>query len=150
MPVRNDLTANQMKIVLLGRDSLSLTEAEAVAIMGSNISLLKEAELLDIVRTSIVFTGLIVLLYGFLLMLAIIFDKANTFIDFSLVNILTFGKLHYDPFEEKTAMLPKGYISTKKLVIMSAITLLVGILLVSSGMTKLIGQLLYLITEHFS
>lgn len=150
MPIRNDLTANQMQIVLLGRDSLSLTEAEAVAIMGSNISILKHAELLDTVRTSIVFIGLIVLLYGFILMLAIIFDKANTFIDFSLVNLLTFGRLHYDPFEEKTSMLPKGYISTKKLVIMSVITLLVGILLVSSGMTKLIGKLLYLITEHFS
>ena len=106
--------------------------------------------MLDFVRTAIVFTGLVVFLYGFLLGLAIIFDKANTFIDFSLVNILTLGKLHYDPFEEKTGMLPKEYVTTKKLVIIVAITLAVGLLLVSSGMTRLIGRLLFLITKYFA
>lgn len=150
MPSKVDLTSYQTEILLLGRDSLSLTDAETVAIMGSNITLLKEAELLDTVRTSIVFIGLVVLLYGFLMGVAIIFDKANTFIDLSMVNILTFGKLHYDPFEEKTGKLPKDYISTKKLIIMTVIILAVGTLLVSSGMTKLIGRLLYSVTNYLA
>ncbi|MBR3599441.1 MAG: hypothetical protein IKL53_06115, partial [Lachnospiraceae bacterium] len=150
MPSKVDLTAHQAEILLLGRDSLSLTDAETVAIMGTNIALLKEAELLDTVRTSIVFIGLVVLLYGFLMGVAIIFDKANTFIDLSMVNILTFGKLHYDPFEEKTGKLPKDYISTKKLIIMTVIILAVGTLLVSSGMTKLIGRLLYSVTNYLA
>lgn len=150
MPVRNDLSADQIDIILLGRDSLSLTEAEVVSIMGNNISLLKEANVLDAVRTSIVFIGLIVILYGFMLALGIIFDKANTFIDFSMVNLFTFGKLHYDPFEEKSNQLPKGYISTKKLIMIAIITEIVGVFLISSGMTKLIGNLLYYITSYFS
>lgn len=150
MPIKSNLTKEQMTIVLLGRGSLSLNEADLVSTMGENIYLLKQAELLDFVRTAIVFTGLVVFLYGFLLGLAIIFDKANTFIDFSLVNILTLGKLHYDPFEEKTGMLPKEYVTTKKLVIIVAITLAVGLLLVSSGMTRLIGRLLFLITKYFA
>ena len=67
-----------------------------------------------------------------------------------MVNILTFGKLHYDPFEEKTGKLPKDYISTKKLIIMTVIILAVGTLLVSSGMTKLIGRLLYSVTNYLA
>lgn len=150
MPIRHDMTTNQVAVVLMGRDSLSLSEAEAIAMMGENIALLKEAELLDGMRTAIVFIGLVVILYGFMLMLAMVFDKANTFIDMSLVSVMTLGKVKYDPFESAKGVEPKGYVSTRKLSMMAIIILLVGVLLVSSGMTKLIGNVLYLVTSKMA
>lgn len=150
MPARNDMTVDQARIILMGRDGLTLNENELIAALGNNMVLMEQTRLLDVIRTVIIFAGLICLLYGLLIFAAMVFDKANTFIDFSMISLLTFGKMRYDPFDETLGKLPKGYVSTKKLAMMGVIVLIVGMTLVSGGTFRFIGNVLFKITEYFT
>lgn len=151
MPVRVDLTALQSDIHLLDRNSLGVLQSNLVAQLQSDISLRHEADLMDAIRVFVIFIGLVILLYAVLLSVGILFDRANNFIDMSLVYVLTFGRLHYDPWGETVgSKQSKGFVSTKTLVISIVVLFLVGMVLVSGGVFRFAGEMIYRITSYFN
>lgn len=48
--------------------------------------------LIDFLRTSIAFTGIVIFLYGFALIVAYLFDRSNVYFEFSLISALTYGR----------------------------------------------------------
>ena len=111
------------------RDNLSIGEQYSLAVAGEDISLQKKAISWDKARVAVVFVGIWLVLYGVLLILALLFDKVNNFIEISLISVITFGLLKYS--DEVRGV--KGYASTGKIVFCSVVVTLVGMLLISGG-----------------
>lgn len=147
MPTVFDLTGYQSLLDLPNRDNLGITDTHTVAQIGADIALRREAADFDTLRVIIAMIGFATLLYGFCLIVAVLLDRINSFIDISFVSLLTFGMVHYDPFEEGSDV--KGYASTKKVVISAVLAMLVGMLLLSSTFTMGIGRLLYFLYSKF-
>lgn len=151
MPSVFDATKDQSSIVFATRDDLGVQDMGAVSMIGTNIDLLHQATIMDYVRIGITFVGLSLIFYGFLMILALMFDKANNFIDISLLHVITFGGFNYDPFNEVDGKKsPKGYITAKKVIIVSVLVMLAGFLIMSGGFFKIYGNLLFRITEYFN
>ena len=111
------------------RDNLSIGEQYSLAVAGEDISLQKKAISWDKARVAVVFVGIWLVFYGVLLILALLFDKVNNFIEISLISVITFGLLKYS--DEVRGV--KGYASTGKIVFCSVVVTLVGMLLISGG-----------------
>ena len=60
-----------------------------------------------------------------------IFDKANNFIEISLVSIVTFGLLKYS--DEKNTKRDSGYASATKIIIIVSVVMTIGLLLISGS-----------------
>lgn len=96
----------------------------------------KEAESVPperILSICISFVGIIFMVYGVLLSLAVMFDRVNNILDFSLVSIFTFGKVR---LVDKNDVLSKdqlkhGYTSVKAVVIRCVLLFAVGALFIS-------------------
>ena len=140
MPNRSDLSDMQSIISLPTRENLGVEESSVVAQLGSNIEIIRQADMFDTLRVALTFSGLVFILYGIFILLAIIFDKVNTFIDISMVSLLTFGKLHFDPWEDSDT---KGNTGVGRVVVMASVVIVFGMLLVSGGLTRVIGQVVY-------
>lgn len=130
------LIQNQNPIYLKTRNDLSISEQSALVSIGNNIELQKEASNIDNARILIVFLGLVLIMYSILLGVGVIFDRINTFIDFHMVETLTFGKLKYDPYDEVIS--GSGVAGTKKIVISACVLLILGLLILSGGVISTI------------
>lgn len=125
------LKDNQSEVILPTNSDLSIKEQYSVALSGENIALEKYSSYIDIVRVIVVFIGLCLVLLGVFLIVALIFDKANNFIEISLVNIVTFGLLKYS--DEKNTKRDSGYASATKIIIIVAVVMTIGLLLISGS-----------------
>ena len=151
MPHQFNASQYQANVSLVNREDLDVASRSTLATIGTNIDLIHEATILDYVRIGITFIGLALIFYSFLLVLALLFDKANNFVDISLVHVVTFGGFSYDPFSEiEGGKSPKGYVTAKKLIIVAVIVMLSGFLIMSGGFFKLYGNLLYNLTKLFN
>ena len=96
--------------------------------------------------------GLVMFAYTLLLMLGYFIDKFNTFLDFSLVNGMTLGKVRVLSKEE-IAMLTKedaekkGYVNSTKFFIILGIMLLISGLMVSGVLVRYVVMLVGLILK---
>ena len=122
------LKDNQSQVILPTNSDLSIKEQYSVALSGENIALEKYSSYIDIVRVTVVFIGLCLVLLGVFLIVALIFDKANNFIEISLVNIVTFGLLKYS--DEKNTKRDSGYASATKIIIIVSVVMTIGLLLI--------------------
>ena len=144
MPTRHDLSDYQSIISLPTRDNMGINEQNAVVQLGENIDLVRQANVFDTMRIAVTAVGLVVVLYGIFLLLGLLFDKANSFIEISMISLLTFGRLNYDPWDDnQSSEVPKGYASAKKIVIISVVVIVVGMSLLSSSLTRIIGEMVY-------
>lgn len=143
MPNNVKLSDEQSEVILLDRSSLSVKESDNVAKIGEDIAYMSEIALLDRVRAGISFLGIIVLLYGVFLVCAVLFDRANNFLDISLVHMLTFGKIYYDPWSEDMDKQGKNFAGTKKVIISAVIVIIVGMLILSGSLTVFMGKVVY-------
>lgn len=125
------LKDNQSEVILPTNSDLSIKEQYSVALSGENIALEKYSSYIDIVRVIVVFIGLCLVLLGVFLIVALIFDKANNFIEISLVNIVTFGLLKYS--DEKNTKRDSGYASATKIIIIVSVVMTIGLLLISGS-----------------
>lgn len=86
-------------------------------------------------RTSVAFTGILVIIYALLLYLAYWLDRVNNVVEFSFLSILTLGKLAVSPDEIQSTFSPttKGLkiVTHKDIITVVILCLIVGVFLVS-------------------
>lgn len=91
MPSVNSLADFQNNVELKDRDDLSLTEQRRVSEVQQGVKS-KSFSLPDWFNHVLFFIGLCLITYSVLLLMATLFDYSNTFIEVSLVSLITLGK----------------------------------------------------------
>lgn len=138
--LKNKIGDNQTKVNFMSRDNLSVGEAYSVATVGENIALLKEANVIDTVRVSVVFVGLCLVFYSVLLLVAYLFDYTNSFLEISLVKIITFGYLEYS--DDELAKNERGKASSKRLLFLVVFLIIIGCLFISGGVLRAVMEIM--------
>lgn len=83
-----------------GKDStstssgLGVMEGYSVASLKENEVLLQQVQTRSLIRGGIMLVGIIILIYGVVLGMALMFDKANTVFEFSMLSVVTFGRMN--------------------------------------------------------
>ena len=99
----------------------------------------------ETVRVIVVVIGMILMVYGLLLVLAFFFDRFNTIIDISLLGVFTVGKMK--PVEKDVpidyVMKKAGYVTGVTLFVRVMAIELIGGLLVSGLMVRLVFKIIY-------
>ena len=101
----------------------------------------------QVVKTIISCLGVLVIVYALLLLLAYMFDRVNSFVDLSLVGVLTLGHIKVADradlvdtgIEEPDK---QGYMTPIKLFVIVGVLLLLGVLLITGGLSSLIYRLI--------
>lgn len=127
----SSVLSNQEQVELATRAGLSISEQYSVVTIGQDVALAKQALTLDNARIAVVFVGLVFVFYAVLLLLAMLLDKVNTFVEISFVKLVTFGFLQFTEDEELKAS--RGYASVGKMITVIVVTLVIGCLLISGG-----------------
>lgn len=130
------------------RDSLTVGEIYSLTVAGENIALSKQAITIDNARTLVVFVGLVILFYAVMMVLAVVFDRVNSFIDISLVSVMTLGYLKYSDDEFTKGQ--KGYATTNRMVVVIITPIILGMLLISGGIIPFMMNIITKITGIFS
>lgn len=126
----------------------SLTQAEL-----NNIQAIKDTKdadklsLFEVVKTVISFLGFALIVYAVLLFLAYIFDRVNSFLNISLVSMLTLGHIKVAQRDDMSELddemkKKKGYVTMAKLFIIIAIIVILGSLMVSGYLSYLIYSIM--------
>lgn len=129
------------KIDLVDINTLNTDEIENMSYIKNNISSSSKEKIMTTIRVSIVALGILMLLYIILLIIAISFDNANTFFDFSLLGVFTLGRLNLVD-DEKNG---RGF-TMKKLIRVCVVLFVVSAMLIS-GVTifNLVQNLYYIL-----
>lgn len=145
---KDSMADSQKQVELATKDQLSIGEQYSVSTIGEDLDLQHKAFTIDTVRVAVVFIGMCMIFYGVMLGLCTLFDKANNFIDISLVKILTFGLLTYS--EESSVKGKKGYANSGRIVFVIATLLIVGCLLVSGGVLPFMMDVINYVVDMFT
>lgn len=73
---------------------LGAMEGYSVASLKENETLLQQVQTRSLIRGGIMLVGIIILIYGVALGMALMFDKANTVFAFSMLSVVTFGRMN--------------------------------------------------------
>lgn len=73
---------------------LGAMEGYSVASLKENETLLQQVQTRSLIRGGIMLVGIIILIYGVVLGMALMFDKANTVFAFSMLSVVTFGRMN--------------------------------------------------------
>lgn len=73
---------------------LGAEEEYSVASLKENEVLLQQVQTRSLIRGGIMLVGIIILIYGVVLGMALMFDKANTVFEFSMLSVVTFGRMN--------------------------------------------------------
>lgn len=95
----------------------------------------------SIVNMSLMVVGVLVLLYSVLLVIAMMFDKVNNLFDFQLVTALTLGRVklvNTSDVQVDDEARKEGYVSVRSFTVGILIIFIVGILLVSGIITRVL------------
>lgn len=131
MPPKSAISTNKQEVELVSRKDLTIGQQYSVQLAGDDIALQKKALSIDKARVSVVFIGMVFVFYSVLLLMCMLFDRANSFIDISLIGVVSFGLLIYS--DEEGTLGRKGYISTKRLFLVIVLICIIGMLLISGG-----------------
>ena len=145
---KSTLANEQVSIELKSRGDLSSGEAYSVATVGENLALMREANLVDTARIAVVFIGLCLVFYAVMLLVAYLFDYSNSFLEVSLVKFLTFGYLEYT--DDEIAKHEKGKASSKRLLFLVVILIIIGCLFVSGGVLQKVMEIIMNVYEKFN
>lgn len=130
MPDDTKISDSAEPITLTGTDGISASELKNVTTMKEELHSNLTDTIVSYFRISVVFLGMILILYAILLVVSYIFDMVNTFLDISMVQIISLGRLHCC-FERDVD--ENGGINTRRLVKIFIVCLLVGAVLISGG-----------------
>lgn len=123
-------------------DEMDPHDAAATGNLMAAVDTYNETHSTNWLMVGVSLTGLLMIFYSVLLVIAYAFDKVNIFFKFKLLNVISFGKLRaVDPADESF----KGGVGFKGVAIRSLIALTLGILLVSGTIQNLILQLIFYI-----
>lgn len=136
------------------RENLKQDDRESLAAWQMNVESDK-LSLTDIIRTVVVFVGIVFTLWGILIYLAFWFDHINTIFYVDVLHLVTFGQLHICPPGEKpTFHMGKEKkdrtVSHKQIVCISGMCVLFGVLLISGTFYTIVQKFVRLITSFLS
>lgn len=149
MPKKSSLTDDYNKVTTATRSDLTTKEAVNIVDIGNNIQQSKQIDMLSTARTALVFFGLVLMIYAILLSLALLFDNINSFIDISLISVLTLGILHYSK-DEYIAEEGVKYIGTKRMIVLISVIFIFAGALISGGILPTVYKGIYSIINTVS
>ena len=145
---KDSMADRQKKVELATKEQLSIGEQYSVSMIGEDLELQHKAFTIDNVRIAVVFIGICMIFYGVLISICTLFDRANNFIDISLVKVVTFGLLTYS--EESSVKGKKGYANSGRIVFVVATLLIIGCLLVSGGILPFMMDVINYFVDMFT
>lgn len=152
MPQKSNLKENCKPPVLI-KDASGLSQSEKLSLQA-----IKDAEdaedftVYRVLNITLIVTGIVIVVYSLLLIMGLLFDRVNSFINISLVSVFTLGRLKVvGSSEDLTPELSKeGYILSKTLIIRVMMLLLFGCFLVSGVIPtmvyKFVNSIVYAIS----
>lgn len=145
MPEQSQLMEGQSEIELPDSTSLSTRDYYGVQDLKNSININSSQNTIDTLRILVVFLGMFLIFYSVFLFLAMLFDRANQFIEISLVGVLTLGKLRYS--DDEYARESYGLVNTQGLIKVAVVILLIGFFLVSGGLFTYISRVSLLLNK---
>lgn len=143
MPIDGILTEDMLELMLPDLSGLSQNEKNNIAHIRDQMT--NDTPLaLRIVEVTTTVAGIALILYGIFLILGYVFDSVNSFIDISIVKLLSFGSIRLISKEEYSALMDenkKSYTSITKFYSIVAIVFVIGVLLVSGVVPKFIYKI---------
>lgn len=131
------LQKDSSDITLASKDDLSDVEKNSLAIVSLGIqSKFSIGKLLSIAMK---FMGMGLVLYGILLMVCFIFDYTNTFLEVSLLSIITFGKLRISYLGDEVGHIKEQgftYVNFGMMVKKASLVFALGMFLISGSAIK--------------
>ena len=148
MPKKSGIAEDLVVPTVVNRDNLTAEELNTVVQVKDDLSIKASFDLWTNVRIGFVFVGLLLIVYSLLMGLCLLFDVWNNFFNFSLVNFITLGSVHYSKAIDNP--LDEGrYVGAKRVVVTICVLFSVGCLLVSGGVLPPLLRLIYRICSKF-
>lgn len=145
MPSKSKLTVDGKEVELKDSSSLTTGENYSVQTVREGLDTLSVADMITKARVAVCFVGILLIFYSVFLVVAVVFDKTNQFFEVSMVSILTFGRLQYS--DDELARGHEGYIQTGKIIKVVAVTLIVGLFLVSGGIFLYLSKFILFVLD---
>lgn len=150
MPNKSNLTSTMKNPSLVDRSNLTMKEIQNI----ESIKEIKDADnlsIFSIMKSIISFIGLLLIVYAILLMLAYLFDRVNSFIDVSMVSLLTLGNIKLIQKEDMQLIgvdkeKERGYVTTRKLFFIIGLLIFLGAMMMSG----VLSYLIYLVMSKIS
>lgn len=144
MPEKSKIADQSLELEFYGSSDLTLAErinlGDIQEGMQSRIKTI--SQVLSIVVTIL---GLLLLVYTMVLLVGCFFDRTNSFLNVSIVSVMTLGKLKVIELDDELTPEQKkdGYISSNSLYVRCAVMFIIGGLLVSGVIPELVMKIVY-------
>ena len=144
MPSKSNIRADAQDISLPDGRGLSLADKTNIAGIKDDINS-RHKNIYQIMDISFSVLGFLLIVYALLLSVGYVLDKSNSFINLSMVSILTVGKIKIvDKGETISEEMKKdGYVKPNAFYIRSLVIFLVGCLLISGVIQRLVMEVVY-------
>lgn len=144
MPSKSNIGADAQDISLPDGKGLSLADKTNIAGIKDDINS-RHKNIYQIMDISFSVLGFLLIVYSLLLSVGYVLDKSNSFINLSMVSILTVGKIKIvDKGETISEEMKKdGYVKPNAFYIRSLVIFLVGCLLISGVIQRLVMEVVY-------
>lgn len=102
------------------------------------------------IRVATILFGMLLVVYSVLLYLAFWFDRMNNILEFSMLKLMTFGRLETAPDEDEyNGATEKKYMTVKGITIRCLVGLFLGIFVMSGKLFQLIYSIIKFISVRF-
>lgn len=144
MPTKSEIDADAQDIELPDGKDLSLADKTNIAGIKDDINS-RHKNIYQVLTISFSIVGFLMIVYALLLSVGYVFDKSNSFINISMVSVLTMGKIKIVDKGETVSkeMEKEGYVKPNAFYIRSLVIFLVGCLLISGVVQRLIMEIVY-------
>lgn len=144
MPKQSDIVAKAQDVKLTDSNKLTLAEKKSKTFIQDSMDAQNKTAY-QILNICCVVLGLLMIVYSLLLYLGFFVDRSNSFIDLSFVSLLTIGKVKLVDTKETLTDEQKedGYVTSKTFFARCFIISLIGGLLVSSLIPKIVAMVIY-------
>lgn len=152
MPKKSGLVSKLKIPKLATREGLSINEKVNLVEIGNDTAQTKEFNVWTKARAGLVFFGLLMMVYTLFLAMAMLFDKMNSFIDLSMVSVLTFGLIHYsdDAQDFDTSDSDIKYTSSKRMIVLILVLGIIAGLFISGGVLPSVMRTIYSIISSIN
>lgn len=140
---KSSISDSAEKIDLVDVTSLNTAEIDNMTYISNSISSSTKDKIMTAIKVSIVMIGILMLFYIILLIIAVSFDKSNTFFSFSLLGLISLGRLNLMD-DEKNG---NGF-TMKKLIRICVVLFVVSSMLISGVFLSNIVQNIYYILMY--
>lgn len=144
MPKQSDIVAKAQNVKLTDSNKLTLAEKKSKTFIQDSMDAQNKTAY-QVLNICCVVLGLLMIVYSLLLYLGFFVDRSNSFIDLSFVSLLTIGKVKLVDTKETLTDEQKedGYVTSKTFFARCFIISLIGGLLVSSLIPKIVAMVIY-------